>query len=334
MASAGRFACVALPFALMVCSIICIMIAMLSGIANKNLYMFELEAKNLSISTSNILGVDLKGSVSNGLGQINDALSPNRHNFSASELGLSDYYKVNLWNYCSFNQSKENDQYCSKGKFDWASTAIDLTHIKQIVQQQSNSNNATVPEPLNGSLKTFKKVHKWTQVVYIIAIMASAFTLFLGIAAIFSKIASCITYIVSGIASTSLVIASSMATAESAIVIGAVKTVRKEYHINGHINTSWLAVTWIAVLFSFGAGIFWLASICCCSASSGKSSRRSRGGDQEKLIPTGAYQRVDDPHHFNAGAGGGAFSHGAGAVPMKPMNRGNGAYEPYSHQAI
>jgi len=323
----------------MVCSIICIMIAMLSGIANKNLYMFELEAKNLSISTSNILGVDLTDGVANGLGQINDALSPNRHNFTAAELGLSDYYKVNLWNYCSYNTSKESGQSCSKGKFDWASSSIDLTHIKQVVQQVSNHNNATVPEPLNGSLKTFKHVHKWTQVVYLIAILASAFTLFLGIAAIFSKIASCITYIVCGIASTSLIIASAMATAESAIVIASVKTVRKEYHINGHLNTSWLAVTWIAVAFSLGAGIFWLASICCCSTSSGrgKSSRRSRGGDQEKLIPTGAYQRVDDPHHFNTGAGGpGAFSHGAGAgaVPMKPLNRGNGAYEPYSHQAI
>jgi hypothetical protein len=323
-----------LPFALMVCSIICIFIAMLSGIANKNLYMFELNAQNLSISTSNILGVDLTEGVQNGLGQINDALSPNRHNFSASELGLSDYYKVNLWNYCSYNATKKNEQTCTKGKFDWASSSIDLTHIKQVVQQVSNSNNATVPEPLNGSLKTFKKVHKWTQVVYVIAIISSFLTLLLGIAAIFSKVASCITYIVSGIATSSLMIASSMATAETAIVIGSVKTVKDQYHVNGHINTSWLAVTWIAVAFSIGAGIFWLASICCCSTSSGHSSRRSRHGDQEKLIPTGSYQRVDDPHHFNAGVGGGAFSQGTAAVPMQPMNRGNGAYEPYSHQAI
>jgi hypothetical protein len=312
------------------------MIAMTSGIANKSLYMFELEAKNLSISTSNIFSTNLSASVPNGLGQINEAISMNKHNFSASELGLSDYYKVNLWNYCSFNTSKENDQYCSKGKFDWATTSIDLDHIKQVVQNKANAPNATIPEPLNGSLKTFQKVHKWTQVVYLIAILASALTLFLGIAAIFSKIASCITYVVCGIASTSLVIASAMATAETAIVIGAVKTVKHEYQINGHINTRWLAVTWIAVAFSLGAGIFWLASICCCSASSGKSSRRnrSRGGDSEKLIPTGAYQRVDDPHHFNAGVGAGAFSQGPGAAPQKPMAQGNGAYEPYSHQAI
>ena len=320
----------ALPFALMVCSIICIFIAMLSGIANKNLYMFELEARNLSISTSNILGIDLTDGVANGLGQINDAIGPNKHDFSASELGLSDYYRVNLWNYCSYNATSKNDEHCTKGKFDWASSTIDLTHIKQIVQQQSNYPNATVPEPLNGSLKTFKTVHKWTQVVYVIAIVASFLTLILGIAAIFSKIASCITYIICGVATTSLSIASSMATAESAIVIGSIKTVKDEYGVNGHINTSWLAVTWTAVAFSLAAGIFWLASICCCSTDSGSRGRRNRGGDHEKLIPTGAYQRVDDSHY----GGGGAFSHGAGAVPMKPLNRGNGAYEPYSHQAI
>ena len=89
-----------------------------------------------------------------------------------------------------------------------------------------------------------------------------------------------------------------------------------------------------------------MLTICCCAADhSGNSKRKSRGvDDHEKLIPTGAYQRVDDNQHFNQGYAG--QQHGIYnpqqnteyGVPMhnvKPMARGgNGAYEPYSHTAI
>ncbi|KAG9238245.1 SUR7/PalI family-domain-containing protein [Amylocarpus encephaloides] len=325
----GRFACVALPFALTTCSIICIMIAMLAGITNKNLYMFELDTANLSVSSSTLLNIaDITHlPTDNSIGaQVGQAIAPNSHNYTADDFGLADHYKVNLWNYCTVTGSKQN---CTKGKFDYAATSVDLDSMRAVVQRISNLPNGTLPSELKGSLKTFQKVHKWSQVVYIISILTGALTLLLGVLAIFSKGASCVTYIVSGIASTSLIIASIMASIESSVVVAAVKAVRDAYQVNARLNTSWIATTWLAVAFSLGAGMFWVFTICCCSTSSksGKKSRRSRGDDTEKLVPTGAYHRVDDPNQKQ-----GAFTHGA--VPMKPMNRGNGAYEPYSHAAI
>ena len=51
---AGRFACVALPLGLTVASIVCLLIAMLGGITDKNLGLFEIRTQNLSISSSSL----------------------------------------------------------------------------------------------------------------------------------------------------------------------------------------------------------------------------------------------------------------------------------------
>ncbi|CAG8960452.1 hypothetical protein HYFRA_00008171 [Hymenoscyphus fraxineus] len=323
----GRFMCVALPAALTTASLVCIMIAMLAGITNKSLDMFELETKNLSVSTSTLLNiVDLASNRGPGLGaQTVAAQGPTPGNITAAALGLADSYKVNLWNYCKTNGTETN---CTDSKFNWAEEATNVTEMREQVRIMTNYNNASLPQELKGALKTFQKVHKWTSVVYIIAIISAAITLFFGIFAIFSQGASCLTYLVSGVASTSVFIASLMATIESSVVVSAIKGVEKSYNVKAHLNTSWLATTWLAVAFSLGAGMFWLASVCCCGTSSSKKNRRS--GDNEKLIPTGQYHRVDDNTAYNNGAG--AFA--SGGMQPKPVAYKNGAYEPYSHAAI
>lgn len=324
----GRFACVALPAALTVASLVCIMIAMLAGITTKGLDMFELETRNLSVSTSTLLNIaNLTSNVGPGLGAMTVAAQgPTAGNITAANLGLADSYRVSLWNYCATNGTTTT---CTKGKFNWAAEATNVTAMREQVRVMTNYNNATLPTELRGALNTFQKVHKWTSVVYIISILTAAVTLFFGIFAVFSRGASCVTYIVSGLASTSIFVASLMATIESSIVVAAIKSVEKSYNVKAHLNTSWLSTTWLAVAFSMGAGLFWLFSVCCCAASHGsKKSRKS--GDHEKLIPTGQYHRVDEPTHYNNGSAG-AFAHGG--IP-KPTAQKNGAYEPYSHANI
>lgn len=323
----GRFACVALPAALTMASLVCIMIAMLAGITTKGLDMFELETKNLSVSTSTLLNIaNLSSNHLAGLGtQVVAAQGPTPANITAATLGLSDSYKVSLWNYCATNGTTTT---CTKGKFNWAEDATNVTEMRERVRVITNYNNATLPTELKGALSTFQRVHKWTSVVYIISILTAAVTLFFGIFAVFSRGASCVTYIVSGLASTSIFVASLMATIESSVIVTAIKAVEKSYNVKAHLNKSWLSTTWLAVAFSFGAGIFWLFSVCCCAASH-KKSRKSTDG--EKLIPTGQYHPLNDATHYNNGHS----APGAYAGAPKPMARGgNGAYEPYSHTAI
>jgi hypothetical protein len=52
----GRFICVAMPFALTAASIICLLIAGLTGVTNTstNLYMFRVNMTDMSISSSSI----------------------------------------------------------------------------------------------------------------------------------------------------------------------------------------------------------------------------------------------------------------------------------------
>jgi hypothetical protein len=342
---AGRFVCVALPFGLTLVSMICILISMLAGVTNKNLDMFEIKTQNLSISSNSLENLAseifkrvtpitlLTTTALNGQTSASSVLSGN--NITAADLGLADNYKVSLWNYCSQTGSTVN---CTSAKFNWAASALNTTAIDAMLNANSAGVNVTLPEELTSSLKTFIVVSKWTQVVYIIAFVTCAIELFFGLFAICSRAGSCLTFLISGLSTTTIIAASILATVQSSVVTGSVDATAKAYGVKASINTSFLATTWLAVAFSIASGIFWMFTICCCAADHHKNNRRSRGGDQEKLIPTGAYQRVNDPAEYHSGYGQqqqGVYAHGAQqpeyGVPMhnvKPT-RDNGHLEPY-----
>jgi hypothetical protein len=306
---AGRFVCVALPFGLTLGSLICILISMLAGITNKNLDMFEIKTQNLSISSnslenlaSEIFKRDAHISPLTTEALNNQAASSilSGNNITAADLGLADSYKVSLWNYCSQTGSVVN---CTSAKFNWAASALNTTAIDAMLNSNSAGVNVTLPEELTGSLKTFTVVSEWTQIVYIIAVVTCAIELFFGLFAICSRVGSCLTFLISGLSTTTIIAASILATVQSSVVTGSVDATAKAYGVNASINTSFLATTWLAVAFSIASGVFWMFTICCCAADHHKNNRRSRGGDQEKLIPTGAYQRVNDPAEYHSGYG-------------------------------
>jgi hypothetical protein len=342
---AGRFVCVAVPFGLTLASLVCILIAMLSGVTNKDLDMFEVKTQNLSISSSSLANLEnlvfrraWPPLLTTTALEQQAAAAAGGNNITAADLGLADSYKVSLFTYCSQTGSKNN---CTAMKFDWASSALNTTALETLASKTSGV-TVTLPKELKTSLKTFVAVSKWTQVVYLIALVTCAIELFFGIFAICSRAGSCLTFLVAGLATTTIIAASIMGTVQSAIVTGAIQGAAKAYGVHASINTGYLAVTWIAAAFSIAAGMVWSFTICCCASEhNSNKSRRSRGfGDTEKLVPTGAYQRVEDPHQFNnAGAYQGqeqGIYHGQQyGVPMNNVKqqRGN-AYEPYAHTAI
>lgn len=396
---AGRFACVALPLVLTVASIIALLIAMLGGVTDKNLGLFEINTKDLSISSSslenlvdtvtrrspelhtridlddlNLNGVDLSSlnldslnldnlsvdeiaakvkdsGIANadeiakkikegGKDTVTDLLNSAKNgasdagkaaiagtNITAKNLNLADYYRVSLWGYCSWTDGKRT---CTKAKFDWASSQLNETAYKQIAS--TTGTTVTLPKDVRGALKTFGYVSKWTQVVYIIAIIAAAVELVFGLFAICSRIGSCCTFIVSSIATTAIIAASILATVQASVVVGAVKATGKAYGVKGSISTKYLVITWLAAAFSIGAGLFWLFTICCCasdSKSKNKGYRGSRHSDTEKLIPGGArgYQRVGDHNTGYVGHQSGVPLHNV--TPSRAS-----AYEPYSHTRV
>lgn len=392
---AGRFACVALPLALTIASIVCLLIAMLGGIVDKNMSLFEIRTQNLSISSSSLqnladtitrrdidlsaigLGTidtdnlsiaditakikesgatgidnveelaqdikegkttDISNILSNASGAAKDKISDKIDeaiggtNLTAKNLNLADYYKVSLWGYCSWKDGNRN---CTKPSFDWASSKLNETAYTAVLSDTGVTVN--LPKDVKAALKTFGKVSKWTQVVYIVALIAAAVELVFGLFAICSRIGSCCTYIVAAIATTAIIVASVMATVLASITTGAVKATAKAYSVDASINRNYLIATWAAAAFSLGAGLFWLFTICCCASSDKKkSSGSSRGfagfgkgnrhSDTEKLIPGGSgYTRVGDDHHTEY----------RGSVPMKNIHpQRASAYEPYNHTRV
>jgi hypothetical protein len=333
MGRVGRFACVAIPFALTIACLVCLLIAGLAGVSNKSLYLFQIHTGNLSISSADLLSLatskrDLSSSIIAATGGGSTAT-----NITATDLGLADDYKISLWNYCSTTGGITT---CSTPAFNWASNATNTTSFAALATSIAGV-SLDVPAALAKALSAFSTLAKWTEVVYIIAAGLTVLEILVGVFAICSRVGSCCTWLISGFATVSVIAASVLATVMAATVVGTMVTVGKAYGITASINTSFLATTWMAAAFSLAAGLFWLFSACCCSAeaSARKDKHRSRAGNGLEK-PFGGYQRVHDPFQPTAYGGNqeSGVHHGY-SVPMGPVKgQRAGAYEPYSHQAV
>jgi len=336
----GRFVCVGIPFGLTLASLICILITMLSGLASNKIDMFEVNTKNLSISSSSlsniynefhhskrdvVLNRALPGQLTSAA--LNGAFN-NGVNFTAADFDLADSYKVFVWNYCSTTGSNTT---CTKAKYNWAHSSLNTTAINEKAQAVSAKigQNATLPKDVTDAMDTYATVSKWTQVVYIIAFILTLLELIVGLFGFWSRLGSCATYLVSGFATSAIIAASILATASSVILVGAVNASSKAYGVKATLHTPFLSVTWLACAFSIGAGLFWLFSICCCKNEHrrNKNKNYSEKGFAPNSRPS-SYQPIHNPNTEYAGQQSGVYNAGA----QKPVHAG--AYEPYSHAAV
>lgn len=332
MGRVGRFACVAIPFALTIACLVCLLIVGLAGVSNKSLFLFQINTQNLSISSTDLLSLatskrDLSSSI------ISATSGGATTNITATDLGLADLYKVSLWNYC---YTTGTTTVCSAPAFNWAANATNTTKFSSLATTVAGV-SIDIPEALSKALTTFATVSKWTEIVYIIAAAFVVIELLVGVFAICSRVGSCCTWLINGLSTIAVIAASALATAMASIVVGTMITIGKPYGITASINTTYLAFTWLAAAFSLAAGLFWLFSVCCCSPehSARRDKHRSRAGDAVEK-PFGGYQRVHDPFQPTAYGGNqeSGVHHGYN-VPMGPIKgQRAGAYEPYSHQAV
>jgi len=329
MANIGRFFCVAIPFLLTLGSLIALLVAGLAGVANKDLFMFQINTTGLSINPNDISSlVSTRGVPATGF-HSHELLTTN---ITAADLDLADLYDVSLWGYCMTSSGTRN---CSKPEFDWASTLLNSSTSLAT----SSGQNVTLPTNIQDALKAFASLTKWTEVVFIIAYICLGVELFFGLFAECSRAWACVTWLVAGVATVAVCSAAGLATAMSVVVVGTVEATAKWYGVLSSFNSKFLAAVWIAALFALAAGFFWLFTICCC-----KPDHRRRRGDRfgksrhvdeagEKLMPTGAYQALahegEPAGLYNPAA---AAQYGGPRYPQGP--RSDMAYEPYSHARV
>ncbi|KAI1378667.1 SUR7/PalI family-domain-containing protein [Hypoxylon crocopeplum] len=356
----GRYVCVALPFILTVGSIISMLIAGLTGVANNNLYMFQIDTRNVSMdlntlqnlisnftngqNITDIIGNNIQNAVNDGTDSVQNAVNDAKNdlssrspapqdlssliqgltgsdngNITAAQLGIDNIYEFTLWNYCTVPSNGTKN--CTKAKFNWAEEDLQTEWVETFSQELGT--NVTIPQAINDTLTTFKTLVKWTEVVYIIAMVGLALELVVGLFTACSRLVSCLTWLISGIATLAVIAAAAMMTALSLVVVGAVKVAVGQYGGDATWSSNFLACIWIGVAFALGASLFWLFSICCCAPEHRPYNKRSQhGAESEKFIPTGSYAPLGEPQH-NSG-----YNYG---VPQRGGARSDMAYEPYSH---
>lgn len=371
MGNIGRLICVSVPFILTALSLITLLIACLAGVSNKDLYQFKVDLSEFSVNPDSIASLiegrdivdDVGGAISEGAGDLGDIPDDLKgqagdivddvtggasgKNITFETLGLHELYEVSVWGFCSA-KADGTGRDCTKPKMNWAEDALDTSFIEEITK--AFGSDFEMPEEVSTALDVFKKVSRWTQIVFIIALVSLAAQIIIGSFSVCTRIASCLCFLIAGISTTAVIAAAALSTVTSSVVVGAVEGTSTFGGAKGSINTSYLALVWVSVAFALGASISWLVTICCCAPD--KSSRRSKkhADHGEKGFPESSYQPLQDPNDvYGHGGNGGGFAHGntrnsyyntsqsSYGGPQYPVGGNNPrsdlAYEPYSHRA-
>ncbi|PHH69972.1 hypothetical protein CDD80_6332 [Ophiocordyceps camponoti-rufipedis] len=368
----GRFICVAIPLILTVAAIITALVATLAGVTHQGLPLFSVNATGLSLNANNLVDLaskvnvrqlrkeivdkipkeiadkippDLAKNIPPELaGKINADNLPQllANNVTASTLGLPPVTEVSLWGYCQLDRDG-GSRNCTKPQFDWASTSLNSTTTILDSLSAAAGSSTRLPDEVRKALQAFRTITKWTEIAFVVALIALGLELLVGIFATCSRVASCLTWVIASIAAVLMGIAAGLATATASIVTGAVDAAGRNTGLDATVGKKFFATVWIAFAFAAAAAILWLLTICCCkpehrSSSSGfRSVNRRRDDDRENLVSGGkGYAPVVNEHGASGGLPQGqpgqAFSQ---YPPRYPSNtaRPDMAYEPYSHRA-
>ncbi|KAF2271111.1 hypothetical protein CC78DRAFT_11796 [Lojkania enalia] len=313
MGKLGRFACIFVPMALSIASLVCL-ILVFSGQLNKNmslqndLYFFKADTSEFTENPD--LGAidDLADKVDID----NDILNALQNAASAKD--LMDFYKVGLWNYCegeTDDKDKETVTRCSERKANYWFNPIDEWDLEGTAVQKIFSD-----KDFKDGLDAYKKVSKWMFTAYIIALCLTIAEIIVGIFAIFSRWGSLATTIVSSAQTVFIMAAAITSTALYASLVAIFESFFKPYNIKASLGSKMLAVLWLGVAFSIASGFFWLISVCCCS---GKSPHKKVVVEKTPYT----YERVASPY---LGASGNNNAHNA---PAAGHSTSGSAYEPY-----
>ncbi|KAF2454282.1 SUR7/PalI family-domain-containing protein [Lineolata rhizophorae] len=328
MGKLGRFACIFVPMGLTIASLICLLLVFLGGLnkgssVQTGLYFMQAD---LSEFTAN---PDLD--VVDGTDLDNTLLSA--FESAQADDDLKDYYNIYIWNYCSGeeNNGSPDIDYCSPRKASFwfnpvAVWGLENTNVEQLF-----------PDELQKGLDTYEKVAKWMFAAYSISFFITVGEIVVGLFAICSRWGSFVTTIVSTASSIMTLAAAITSTALYGALVGTFESVLKPYKIHASLGRSSLSVVWLAVGFSWAAGLFWLFSTCCCSGRSSGGKGKGRGGDGKRGGVTAektpyAYERIGSPF-LPEGANRSQQHHGA-EVPLQNMGQQASAYEPFRHERV
>jgi SUR7/PalI family len=187
MGKASRLACIIVPEALSVASLICLLLVFLAG-TNKNdsnlrsLYYFKANTTDLKNGVTSL-------SIGNvHLGSIVNQITGGEN--------ISDFYEIYMWNYCRGSTSvngSETVTYCSPRQAKYSFDPF----------TEWGLSSSTALKVVNGSVdsavKAYQKGSQWMFIVYAVAFWVTVATIVVGLFAICSRVGSCLTTFVSSV---------------------------------------------------------------------------------------------------------------------------------------
>ncbi|KAI4144510.1 MAG: hypothetical protein LQ341_002646 [Variospora aurantia] len=229
MGKAGRFACIFTPMAMTIASLICLIIVGLGG-TNKN----SGSLNNLYFFRANTTDINVKpGDLNIPQNALTDAFLNRTTDVVKDALDVKDFYHVSLWNYCAgdFDNGTDKVTYCSPRKNEFWFNPIDLwglnnySNIEQLFSEQ-----------LRDGLNAYRVAAKWMFIAYVIAVVATIVEIFVGIFALFSRIGSLATTIVSTISSLFIVGFALTATILYSVLLGSFNEALEKYNVRGSLG--------------------------------------------------------------------------------------------------
>jgi hypothetical protein len=197
---------------------------------------------------------------------------------------LADFYQIGLWGYCDGDVKKDKTtvKECSKPKnefyFDPLSVwGLDSTSMDELSKE------------FNHDLNVSKTVSKWMYIAYIAAFIMIIAEILVGFFAIYSRTGGYIATVVALLAFLFTTAASVRSTALISLFDSS-RTTLKAYGISLSVGKQIYTATWLAVVFSLGALIFWTFIVCCCSGRSlyAHRDKATRGINAENYEPLDA----------------------------------------------
>jgi hypothetical protein len=109
---------------------------------------------------------------------------------------LMDFYDIGLWGYCSGNKASNGDYqvtYCSPREAEFYFNPITMWKLND------TGVSNVLPTSLQDAITAYSNVSKWMFIAYAIALLSNVAELFIGLSAIFSRIGSLATSIISAV---------------------------------------------------------------------------------------------------------------------------------------
>ena len=187
MGKASRLACIIVPEALSVASLICLLMVFLAGL-NKN----DSHLRSLYYFRSNTTGLK-NGITSLSVGNVHLGSIVNQ--ISGGTENISDFYEIYMWNYCrgSTVNGTETITYCSPRQAKYSFDPFTEWGLS------SSSALKVVNGSVDSAVKAYEKGSSWMFIAYTVAFWVTVATIVVGLFAICSRVGSCLTTFISSV---------------------------------------------------------------------------------------------------------------------------------------